>query len=162
MVTSDTFGDKRLDDALAAGHAALDEGLIDEAIDFFKVALRRGTNTPEREALIRCGLSEAFERRGEGRDQLEAISKYDNFPDFVRLPERTQMRVLIRLGWAHSVNNEIPRAIALFNRRRSRDRWVLFRSWSSVSGRVRDSHCARLLQFGSRALPPRRELARTG
>ncbi len=115
MVTSDPFGDKRLDDALAAGHAALDEGLLDEAIDFFKTALRRGTNTPEREALICCGLSEAFERCGEARDQLEAISKYDNFPDFVRLPERTQMRVLIRLGWAHSVNNEIPRAIALFN-----------------------------------------------
>jgi DNA-binding NtrC family response regulator/tetratricopeptide (TPR) repeat protein len=115
MVTSDPFGDKRLDDALAAGHAALDEGLLDEAIDLFKMALRRGANTPEREALIRCGLSEAFERCGEGRDQLEAISKYDNFPDFVRLPERTQMRVLIRLGWAHSVNNEIPRAIALFN-----------------------------------------------
>src|SRR6185436_2778074 len=115
MVTSDPFGDKRLDDALAAGHAALDDGLLDEAIDLFKMALRRGANTPEREALIRCGLSEAFERCGEGRDQLEAISKYDNFPDFVRLPERTQMRVLIRLGWAHSVNNEIPRAIALFN-----------------------------------------------
>ena len=115
MVTSDPFGDKRLDDALAAGHAALDEGLIDEAIDFFKAALRRGANTPEREALIRCGLSEAFERCGEARDQLGAISKYDNFPDFVRLPERTQMRVLIRLGWAHSTNNEIPRAIALFN-----------------------------------------------
>jgi hydrogenase-4 transcriptional activator len=115
MVTSDPFGDKRLDDALAAGHTALEEGLLDEALDSFRSALRRGPHTAEREALIRSGLSETFERSGKPREQLDAISKYDNFPDFVRLPEHTQMLVLIRMGSAHSANNEIPRAIALFN-----------------------------------------------
>jgi DNA-binding NtrC family response regulator/tetratricopeptide (TPR) repeat protein len=115
MVTSDPFGDKRLDDALAAGHTALEEGLVDEALDSFRSALRRGPHTAEREALIRSGLSETFERCGKSREQLDAISKYDNFPDFVRLPEPTQMLVLIRMGSAHSANNEIPRAIALFN-----------------------------------------------
>ena len=115
MVTSDPLGDKRLDDAVAAGHAALEEGLLDHALDCFRSALRRGPHTTEREALIRCGLSETFDRLGKPREQLEAIAKYDNFPDFVRLSERTQMRALIRLGWGHSAQGDNPRAIALFN-----------------------------------------------
>src|SRR5262245_15377658 len=115
MVTSDPLGDERLDDTLVTGFAALEEGSLDEALERFKSALRRGPHTAEREAIIRCGLSESFYRLGSTTEQLNAICKYDNFPDFVRLSEHTQVRVLIRLGWAHSANNDIPRSIALFN-----------------------------------------------
>ncbi|HWC78100.1 MAG TPA: tetratricopeptide repeat protein, partial [Blastocatellia bacterium] len=115
MVTSDPLGDKSANDPLVAGDAALEDGLLDMALECFRSALRRGPLTVEREALTRCGLSEAFGRFGKPREQLEAIAKYDNFPDFIRLSEPTRVRVLIRLGWAHSSNDDIPRAIALFN-----------------------------------------------
>jgi DNA-binding NtrC family response regulator/tetratricopeptide (TPR) repeat protein len=114
MVTSDPLG-KRADDDYACGLAALEAGRFEEAIDYFRSALHKAHHSAEQEALIRCGLSEALERCGKTEEQLKTVAKYDNFADFVRLPERIQMEALIRLGWAHSADDNIPRAIALFN-----------------------------------------------
>ncbi|HVF88961.1 MAG TPA: sigma 54-interacting transcriptional regulator [Blastocatellia bacterium] len=106
---------QRVEEVIASGQSALDDSRFEEAEVRFRAALRMGPHTAEEEALIRCKLSSALEKRALNREQLEAVSKYDNFSDFVRLSERTQMLVLISLGWAHSVNNDIPRSIALFN-----------------------------------------------
>ncbi|HYP25762.1 MAG TPA: sigma 54-interacting transcriptional regulator [Blastocatellia bacterium] len=106
---------QRVEEVIASGQSALDDSRFEEAENRFRAALRLGPHTPEEEALIRCKLSSALEKRSLNREQLEVVSKYDNFNDFVRLSERTQMLVLISLGWAHSVNNDIPRSIALFN-----------------------------------------------
>jgi len=108
-------GGSRLEEAVVAGHTAIEESRFEDAVLHFKSALRIGPRNPEEEALIRCGLSQALGRRGLAREQLDAVSKYDNFPKFVQLTEKTQMLVLIRLGWAFSFNNDVPRAIALFN-----------------------------------------------
>ncbi|HLG14581.1 MAG TPA: sigma 54-interacting transcriptional regulator [Blastocatellia bacterium] len=115
MASRDVLGSHRIEEAMAAGQAALDDSRLEEAVDHFRSALKMGPRSAEAEALIRCSLSEALEKRGMHIEQLDAVAKYDSFPDFVRLSERTQMRVLVRLGWAHSFNNNIPRAIALFN-----------------------------------------------
>jgi hydrogenase-4 transcriptional activator len=105
----------RIDDALAAGRTAMEESRFEEAANHFRAALRMSPSPGDEEALIRCELSEALEKRALNREQLEAVAKYEKFLDFSRLSERTQMLVLIRLGWSMSVNNDVPRAIAMFN-----------------------------------------------
>ena len=115
MVTRDPMSSQRVEEVVASGQSALDDSRFEEAENRFKAALRLGPRTSEEEALIRCKLSSALEKRGMNREQLEAVERYENFGDFVRLSERTQMLVLISLGWAHAVNNDIPRSIALFN-----------------------------------------------
>ncbi|MFP5264065.1 MAG: tetratricopeptide repeat protein, partial [Blastocatellia bacterium] len=107
--------DNRAQDAAAAGQAALEESRYEEASDHFKAALRAGVRSTEQEARVRCQLSVSLEKRGLYREALDAIVKYDNLPEFVRLSDRSQMGVLIRLGWSYSFSNDIPRAIALFN-----------------------------------------------
>src|SRR5215831_7495291 len=126
MAMRGPLGGSRLEEAVVAGHTAIEESRFEDAVLHFKTALRIGPRNPEEEALIRCELSQALGRRGLAREQLDAVSKYDNFPKFVQLTEKTQMQVLIRLGWAFSFNNDVPRAIALFNQasriaRRSND-----------------------------------------
>jgi DNA-binding NtrC family response regulator/tetratricopeptide (TPR) repeat protein len=104
-----------IDDAVAAGRAAMEESRFEDAAKYFRAALRMGPGAGDVEALIRCELSEALEKRALNREQLEAVAKYEKFPEFSRLSEQTQMLVLIRLGWSMSVNNDVPRAIAMFN-----------------------------------------------
>ncbi|HSE97967.1 MAG TPA: tetratricopeptide repeat protein, partial [Blastocatellia bacterium] len=115
MASRDPLGKRRVSDLVAAGQAALEESRFEEATNHFRAALKAGTGSAEDEALIRCQLSEALEKRGLNNEQLEAVARYDKFSEFARLSEHTQMLVLIRLGWGYSVNNDIPRAIALFN-----------------------------------------------
>ncbi|HJQ70082.1 MAG TPA: sigma 54-interacting transcriptional regulator [Blastocatellia bacterium] len=115
MASRNIFTSGRVEDAVAAGQEALEDSRFEEAATYFQSALRMGPHPLEQEAVIRCKLSLAFEKRGMNREQMEAVSKYHNFADFVRLSEQVQMQVLIRLGWGHSYNNDIPRAIALFN-----------------------------------------------
>lgn len=104
----------RFEEVVAAGQTALDSGRFEEAAHLFSAALR-GRNSANDEALIRCRLSEALEKRGLNHEQLEAVAKYDDVSKQLRLPDNTQMLVLIRLGWAHSLLDDVPRAIALFN-----------------------------------------------
>ncbi|HET8674760.1 MAG TPA: sigma 54-interacting transcriptional regulator [Blastocatellia bacterium] len=115
MASRNPFTSSRVEDAVAAGQEALEDSRFEEAATHFQSALRMGPHPLEQEAIIRCKLSLAFEKRGMNREQMEAVSKYDNFADFVRLSEQIQMQVLVRLGWGHSYSNDIPRAIALFN-----------------------------------------------
>ena len=115
MAMKGPLGGSRLDEAVIAGQTAFEDNRFEDAVLHFKTALRIGARNSEEEALIRCDLSQALGRRGLAREQLDAVSKYDNFPKFVQLTEKTQMQVLIRLGWAFSFNNDVPRAIALFN-----------------------------------------------
>jgi hydrogenase-4 transcriptional activator len=114
-VPSHPLSDNRAQEAILAGQAALEESRYEEASDYFKSALRMGTRSSEEEARVRCQLSESLEKRGLYREALNAVVKYDKLPEFVRLSDRTQMLVLIRLGWSNSFSNDIPRAIALFN-----------------------------------------------
>lgn len=115
MTSRDPVGTTRIEAVIAAGQSALEDNRFEAAANHFRSALRMGTRTGEEEAIVRCSLSEALEKRGLNREQLEAVTKYDKFGEFARLSEQTQMVVLTRLGWGYSFNNDIPRAIALFN-----------------------------------------------
>ena len=115
MASRDLLRSHRVEEAVAAGQAALEESRFEEATAHFRSALRRGGWTSEEEASIRCYLSEALEKRGLNREQLEVVTKYEKLSEFERLSDHAQMITLIRLGWGYSFNNDLPRAIALFN-----------------------------------------------
>jgi DNA-binding NtrC family response regulator/tetratricopeptide (TPR) repeat protein len=104
-----------LEDAVASGRAAMEESRFEEAANHFRSALRMAPRPGDEEARIRCDLSEALEKRGLHREQLEAVAKYEKLAEFTRLSEQLQMIVLVRLGWGMSFNNNVPRAIAMFN-----------------------------------------------
>jgi DNA-binding NtrC family response regulator/Tfp pilus assembly protein PilF len=118
MASKNSFSSHRVEGAIVAGQEALEDSRFEEAATHFQSALRMGPHPLEQEAIIRCKLSLALEKRGMNREQMEAVAKYDSFADFVRLSEQVQMQVLIRLGWGHSYSNDIPRAIAIFNQAR--------------------------------------------
>jgi hydrogenase-4 transcriptional activator len=103
------------EEAFAAGKTALDESRFEEASNYFRAALKRGGWSGEDEARVRCCLSDSLEKRGQYVEQLDAVAKYERRHEIERLAERTRMEVLIRLGWGYSFNNDLPRAIALFN-----------------------------------------------
>lgn len=115
MSTRDLLRSHRVEEAVAAGQTALEESRFEEASGYFRSALKRGGWSNEEEANIRCLLSEALEKRGLHREQLEPVAKYEKLGEFGRLSDRSQMSTLIRLGWGYSFNNDLPRAIALFN-----------------------------------------------
>ena len=115
MSTRDLLRSHRVEEAVAAGQAALEESRFEEASSYFRSALKRGGWSIEDEASIRCLLSEALEKRGLHREQLEPVAKYEKLGEFGRLSENWQMSTLVRLGWGYSFNNDLPRAIALFN-----------------------------------------------
>jgi hydrogenase-4 transcriptional activator len=114
MATREVSG-HRIEDAVAAGQAELDESRFEAAANSFRSALRWGARSNEEEAQIRCLLSLALEKRGSYPEQLEVVSKYEKHTDLSRLAETSQMSVLIRLGWGYCFNDDIPRAVALFN-----------------------------------------------
>jgi len=115
MAPSQPLNYGRAQDVAMAGQIALEESRFEEASEYFKRALRMGVFSVEEEAQLRCQLSESFEKRGLYREALEAVSKYEKMPEFVRLSNPTQMSTLIRLGWSCSFVNDIPKSIALFN-----------------------------------------------
>ncbi|MEK6301225.1 MAG: sigma 54-interacting transcriptional regulator [Acidobacteriota bacterium] len=115
MTPSKPLRDNHARDALSAGETALEESRYQEASEHFKRALRMGAPAPEHEAHLRCLLSESFERRGLYREALDAVGKYEKMPEFVRLSDRAQMSILIRLGWSYIFLSNIPRSIAFFN-----------------------------------------------
>ncbi|MFP5263442.1 MAG: tetratricopeptide repeat protein, partial [Blastocatellia bacterium] len=115
MESRDFLGRYRIEDDVSAGQTALEESRFEEATNYFRSALRKGAPLSEDEARIRCLLSEALEKRGLHREHLEVVSKYEKLAEFSRLSEHSQMLTLIRLGWGYSYNNDLPRAIALFN-----------------------------------------------
>ncbi|MEW6208106.1 MAG: sigma 54-interacting transcriptional regulator [Acidobacteriota bacterium] len=115
MASREPLSSRHAQDPVAAGKAALEESRFEEAADHFRSALRMGARTAEEEATIRCHLSEALEQRGLYKEQLEAVAKYARFSEYARLSDPAQMTLLTRLGWSYSFNNDIPRAIALFN-----------------------------------------------
>jgi transcriptional regulator with PAS, ATPase and Fis domain/tetratricopeptide (TPR) repeat protein len=105
----------RIEDAVAAGQAELEQSRFEAAANRFRSALRTGARSNDEEAEIRCLLSIALEKRGLSHEQYEAVSKYEKPTEFARLSEASQMSVLIRLGWGYCFNNDIPRSIAFFN-----------------------------------------------
>ncbi|MGA9768760.1 MAG: tetratricopeptide repeat protein, partial [Blastocatellia bacterium] len=115
MAPSQPLNDGRAQDVAMAGQIAMEESRFEEASEYFKRALRMGVFSVEEEALLRCQLSESFEKCGLYREALEAVSKYERMPEFIRLSDHAQMSTLIRLGWSCSFVNDIPKSIALFN-----------------------------------------------
>src|ERR1051325_856010 len=115
MATHNHLGIRSIEELIEAGKAALEESRFEEAAGHFSAALRYGASSQDEEAYIRSLLSDSYYKRGMSREQLDAVSKYTHFADFTRLSEPMQMFVLIRLGWAYTFNNDIPRAIAFFN-----------------------------------------------
>jgi hydrogenase-4 transcriptional activator len=105
----------RIEDALAAAQAELEQSRFEAAANGFRSALRLGPRSNDEEAEIRCRLSIALEKRALIREQLEAVVKYEKPAEFSRLSEPSQMSVLIRLGWGYCFNDDIPRSIACFN-----------------------------------------------
>src|SRR5919197_2236992 len=98
MASRLTIGNQSVEAAIAAARDALDDGRFEEAANHFRAALKFGARSNDEEALIRCQLSEALEKRGQSREQLEAVSKYEKPAELARLSERAQMQALIRLG----------------------------------------------------------------
>ena len=86
MASRDLLRSHRVEEAVAAGQAALEESRFEEATTHFRSALRRGGWSSEEEASIRCYLSEALEKRGLNREQLEVVTKYEKLSEFERLP----------------------------------------------------------------------------
>lgn len=115
MATREALGSHRIEEAVTAGETALDHSHFEEAANHFRSALRAGARSSDEEAQIRCLLSIALEKRGLNQEQLEAVAKYERPADLARLSESSQTSVLIRLGWGHCFNNDIPRSVALFN-----------------------------------------------
>jgi hydrogenase-4 transcriptional activator len=115
MATRDIVRAHSFEEVFAAGKAALEDTRFEEATTYFRAALRRGGWSGEDEAHVRCYLCESLEKRGLYAEQLEAVAKYEGPHEIERLSEHTRMEVLIRLGWSYSFNNDLPRAIALFN-----------------------------------------------
>src|SRR3954471_11038119 len=115
MATRDILRAQSFEEAFAAGKASLEESRFEEAANYFRAALKRGGWSGEDEARARCALADSLEKRGLYTEQLDAVAKYERSQEIERLPERTRMEVLIRLGWGYSFNNDLPRAIALFN-----------------------------------------------
>src|SRR5436853_1673400 len=115
MATRDIFRAQSFEEAFAAGKVSLEESRFEEATNYFRAALKRGGWSGEDEAHVRCYLCDSLEKRGLYPEQLEAIVKYERPHEIERLSEVTRMEVLIRLGWGYSFNNDLPRAIALFN-----------------------------------------------
>src|ERR1041384_7380966 len=105
----------RIEDAVAAGQAELEQSRFEAAANGFRYALRLGPRSNDEEAEIRCLLSIALEKRGLSTEQLEAVAKYQNPTEFARLSEESQTSVLTRLGWGHCFRDDIPRSIACFN-----------------------------------------------
>ncbi len=115
MAIRNPLGGNQIDTAVASGQTALDSGRYEEAADYFRSALRMAPRSLEEEALIRCRLSEALEKRSLNREQLEVVARFEEGPQLDRLSDQTRVRVLVRLAWGYSFTNDIPRAIALFN-----------------------------------------------
>jgi hydrogenase-4 transcriptional activator len=115
MATRDILRAQSFGEAFAAGKISLDESRFEEASNYFRAALKRGGWSGDDEARARCYLSDSLEKRGLYVEQLETVAKYERPHELDRLPEPVRMEVLIRLGWGYSYNNDLPRAIALFN-----------------------------------------------
>jgi DNA-binding NtrC family response regulator/tetratricopeptide (TPR) repeat protein len=115
LMASREVSGHRIDDAVAAGQAALEQSRFEEAANQFRSALRTGPRSSDEEAQIRCLLSVTLEKRGLYPEQLEGVSKYEKPANLARLAEADQMFVLIRLGWGYCLNDDIPRSIAFFN-----------------------------------------------
>jgi hydrogenase-4 transcriptional activator len=115
MATRDILRAQSFEEAFAAGKVSLEESRFEEATTYFRAALKRGGWSGEDEAHVRCYLCLSLEKRGLYAEQLEAVAKYERPLELDRLSEHTRMEVLIRIGWSYSFNNDLPRAIALFN-----------------------------------------------
>src|SRR5215210_5927681 len=115
MASRITTESLRLEEAITAGQAALEDGRFEEAANYFRAALRSGPRSNDEEASLRCQLSEALEKRSLHREQLDSVLKYEKPIELARIGEQAQMQVLIRLGWGYSFHNDLPRAIAFFN-----------------------------------------------
>jgi len=115
MATRDILRAQSFEEAFAAGKVSLEESRFEEATNYFRAALKRGGWSGEDEARVRYYLCDSLEKRGLYSEQLEAVAKYERPNELDRLPEPIRMEVLIRLGWGYSFNNDLPRAIALFN-----------------------------------------------
>src|SRR5262245_43042047 len=113
MKTNRTTPSQDIQELLLAARIAMEDSRYEEAANHLQAALALQPSGDE-EAIIRCELSESFERRSLDQEQLEAVVKYDRSSDFARLGERTQMRLLIHLGRAFVLKGT-PRAIANFN-----------------------------------------------
>src|SRR5689334_11891088 len=110
MAIREASGSHRIDEAVTAGQTALDQSRFEEAANHLRSALRLGPRSADEEAVIRCLLSLALEKRGLNPEQLEVVSKYERQTDFGRLSETSQTAVLIRLGWGYCFNNDIPKS----------------------------------------------------
>jgi hydrogenase-4 transcriptional activator len=115
MSSRESLSNRNPQDPLTVGQAALEESRFEDAINSLRSALRIGGRSHDEEALIRCLLSEALEKRGLHREQLEAMARYEKSTELARLRESSKLRVMLRLAWSYSLNNDVPRAIALFN-----------------------------------------------
>jgi hydrogenase-4 transcriptional activator len=115
MATREAYDSHRIDGAISLGKAALEEARYSDAANAFRSAMKMGPRSSDEEAEIRCLLSVALEPQSLSREQLEIVSKYEKPVEFARLSASSQINVLIRIGFGYSYNNDIPRAIAIFN-----------------------------------------------
>src|SRR5215471_15579448 len=106
MLKKNLSSGQNVDELTQSGKRALEQGLISEAIGYLQSALDAGQHSYESEAIARCYLSEALEKASLYKEQLEASRRFENPKEIVRCSDRTQVLLLIRLGWAHSFNND--------------------------------------------------------
>ena len=115
MLKKNLHNQQTAEELIAAAGQAREQGLLTEAIKHYQSALAAGLMSPDDEATVRCLLAETFEHAGLYRELLSTISKYDSPAALRPLSRLTQMQVMIHLGWSYSRNDDIPRAVALFD-----------------------------------------------
>lgn len=107
--------DKRIEELIATGEAALARGENREATRCLQEALKDGSFTPDTECRVRCLLSKAFEGMHRYSEALEAVRVYETEDGKGRLSPQLRGEATLRLGWVYSLTGDPPRAIALLN-----------------------------------------------
>ena len=104
-----------IEEKIVAGQVMLENGYIEEAAGHFRTLLQSRELSSEHEALIRCHLSEALEKLGLYKEQLEVLIRYKRHAKSSQVSNRIYILILMHLAAACYHNDDIPHAIALLN-----------------------------------------------
>lgn len=107
--------DKRIEELVVAGEAALARGENREAAKYLQEALNASSFVPDTECRLRCLLSKALEGTHRYNEALEVIRVYESEESRQRLSPQARGEAALRLGWIYSLTGDPPRAIALLN-----------------------------------------------
>ncbi|HKV41410.1 MAG TPA: helix-turn-helix domain-containing protein, partial [Blastocatellia bacterium] len=96
---------------LADAKKALEEASFERAAELFQAALSEGGHSPDSEAEIRIGFSQALEELSRFEESYSVLEKYEDPREFSVLSPRSKGWVKLRMGWPHSWLRDEPKAI---------------------------------------------------